>query len=310
MSIEFLKQTFEEIPKGNYAWFLYFFRIDRRSKNPYKVHKVRFKKPGYLTDYANHLVSIVLEHQIAAAERVQDYNGENSKTSCDKLPLADELIHERWQAFVNAVANSGDEKLEGKINGYIVTGHPALEGERPSIVMVKAASPLIELNNKKALVYKRTEENELDLITDDFYRLYLNVDFLVAGENLYTFNHNFERIFEIEKTLSKIKNAAAEKILQTNSVSNKEEFAGLISQYKSPKTFITLNEKRLEGVKSKSGIEKVANILKIPTDENGALKITEPEEASLYIRYLCYKIFQEQDTNDVLEANYITKIFK
>ena len=49
-------------------------------------------------------------------------------------------------------------------------------------------------------------------------------------------------------------------------------------------------------------------MLEIELDSDGNLDVKTPEEASLVIRYLCYKIFQENETNDVLEASVIAKI--
>lgn len=43
-------------------------------------------------------------------------------------------------------------------------------------------------------------------------------------------------------------------------------------------------------------------------DNSGNFAITTAEEASLLIRYLCFKIFQDNETKDVLEANTVTKL--
>lgn len=309
MSKEFLKSIFNQIPDKRYVWSLYFFKIDRRARNPYKVYKIRFKNGQYLADYASNLISIVSSIQIEKMSQVQEYDGENSKVSCDKLELSHELISEQWVNLNTAVVNSTDVIIDGKINGYIITGHTGIQNdETPAIVLVKIANPIIELNNKNSIVYRNTPENELDLIADSFCRLYLTVDFIVINECLYAFNHTFEGMFEIEKTLSKVKTKAIEKIINTNSISNVDEFTGFISQYKSPRTFITLNELRTNKVTDKEGREKVANILKIPLNHEGLLVISNKDQASLLIRYLCYKIFQESETEDVLEASTVSRI--
>ncbi|WP_461816208.1 hypothetical protein [Faecalimonas sp.] len=49
-------------------------------------------------------------------------------------------------------------------------------------------------------------------------------------------------------------------------------------------------------------------MLHIQIDNDGELVITTTDEASLLIRYLCYKIFQDNETKDVLEANTVTKL--
>lgn len=49
-------------------------------------------------------------------------------------------------------------------------------------------------------------------------------------------------------------------------------------------------------------------MLHLPLDGNGNFAITTAEEATLLIRYLCFKIFQDYETKDVLEANTVTKL--
>ena len=49
-------------------------------------------------------------------------------------------------------------------------------------------------------------------------------------------------------------------------------------------------------------------MLNLPLDANGDFAITTADEASLLIRYLCFKIFQDNETKDVLEANTVTKL--
>lgn len=41
---------------------------------------------------------------------------------------------------------------------------------------------------------------------------------------------------------------------------------------------------------------------------NGNFQINTVEEASLLIHYLCYKVFQDLETDDVLDASAIMKL--
>lgn len=273
------------------------------------MQKIRFKQQQDLKGYVATLTSTILSFQIEGISDVQPYNGENTKVSCDKLSLDNELIYERWEFFNAAAANATDEKISGKVNGYIIKGECASsEEELPIITMVKIANPIFKLKKKRTIVYKNTINDELDVISDDFYRFYLTVDFLVISQSLYTFNHNFEPVFDIEKTLSKVKMKAAEEILMTNAFSDSEAFRGYISQYRSQKTFITLNERRVEKLKDPVGREHIASILQLHIDESGQLIVSDIKQASLLIKYLCYKIFQESETEDILETSTITKI--
>lgn len=291
----------------NYSWSLYFFNVDKRAKQPYKMYKVRFKNNLYLSQYATNLLNTVEKYQIDTINNVQDYDGENTKVSCDKLLLTDELISEQWENFNTAMINSSDKKIEGKINGYVLCGQPVETKELP-MTFVKLSNPITNLKNKKSVVFTATSNDELDLITDDVCRLYLTTDFIVYNRIIYTFNHTFETLFNLEKTMAKLKQSSIDKILNTNVFSDSELFKTLASQYKSSRTFITLKSERIDRIKDKQTRERIAGMLHIQIDNDGDLVITTTDEASLLIRYLCYKIFQDNETKDVLEANTVTKL--
>ena len=307
MSIEILKSICTSAQEDSYSWALYFFKIDKRAKQPFKVSKVRFKNDAYLLQYAKNLVSATETFQIARISEVQDYNGENSKVSCDKLLLSNELISKQWELFTQAIAASSYMKIDGRISGYILCGQPSEDSDK-SVAFAKVANPIIQLTNKKTTVFSTTAEDELDLITDDVCRLYLTVDFIAYNGVMYTFNHTFESVFNLEKTMTKAKQKAIDAIVDTNVFSNVERFKSLASQYKSSRTFLTLKPERVSRIKNKQSRNTIAKMLNLPLDANGDFAITTADEASLLIRYLCFKIFQDNETKDVLEANTVTKL--
>lgn len=307
MSKDTLKNMCSLLNEHNYSWTLYFFKVDKRARQPYKMNKVRFKNRSYLSQYATNLLNATESFQIAPISSVQDYDGENTKVSCDKLPLTNELISEQWTLFSAAAASSSDKKIEGKINGYILYGQPSNDEDHP-VTFVKVANPITKLTNKKSVVFSTTADDELDLITDDVCRLYLTVDFIVYNGVMYTFNHAFETLFNLEKTMSKVKREAIDRILNTNAFSDSERFKSLATQYKSSRTFITINQERIDKIEDNYDRKKIADMLNLPLDEDGNFFITTLDEASLLIKYLCFKIFQDNETKDVLEANSVTKL--
>ena len=291
----------------DYAWTLYFFKIDNRGKQPYMANRVRFKNEDYLLSYVKNLLEAVGEYQVNKALDVQIYDGMNTKLSCDKLALSDALISDKWKMFREAIACATGRAIEGRINGYVLVGQSKRKNDS-YISLVKMSSPFTKLENKKSVVFKKSIDNELDLISDDVYRLYLSVDFIVCNECLYAFTHSFESLFGIEKTLIKHKQISIDRIIETNIFSNADNFKFLAQQYKSTRTFITLSSERLKRIQDKRFRTSVATMLNIGLDSKALLMISSPEEASLLIRYLCYKIFQENETKDVLEASTVTKL--
>ena len=127
-----------------YTWSMFFYKIDRRSREqPYKFYKVR---------YAKSLMGSVNKFQITPIEAVQEYDGANTKVSCDKIVLDHELIASPWTRFVHALGFASDDKIKGKINGYVLFGE-SQDAEDNSITFIKTANPITNLTNKRSVIF-------------------------------------------------------------------------------------------------------------------------------------------------------------
>lgn len=308
MSKEILTAACRADNADNYVWSMCFYKIDRRAKGqPYKFYKVRFKNDQYLLTYAKSLMTCVSNYQISPIETVQDYDGENTKVSCDKIALDNELISAQWTSFSNAFGNATDEKVSGKINGYVLFGTSKFEDNK-TITFIKTANPITNLTNKKSVVFTANSNDELEMFSDTVCRLFLNTDIVVVGQTMYTYNHNFEALFDLEKTMAKVKVVAIDQMVATDAIADPEAFKTYASQYTSNRTFITLKQERIDRVTDKCKRKAVASMLKIDLDESGDFIIDSKEKAAYLIKYLCYKIFKDAETNDILEASTISTL--
>ncbi|MEG0270401.1 MAG: DUF4868 domain-containing protein, partial [Clostridia bacterium] len=297
----------DSLKSNSYSWSLYFFKIDRRSANPFNVSKVRFKSSTYLSDYAQSLISTVRKFQVDSISCVQEYDGENTKVSCDKIELNNEILSSSWQQLCVATAEAGEANLKGTVMGYILCGQSA-DADIKQITMVKVASPIIKVTNKRHVTFSATTDDELDIISDDLFRLYLTIDFFVVGNWFYAFNHSFEKVFNIESTLKKVKSSAVDEIVATNAFSDCANYKKFAHEYKSACTFITLKKERLEKIKTVSGRLEIAETLNISFNEHNEFIVQDEKQASLLIRYLCYKIIKDDESKDLLEVGTISKV--
>lgn len=305
MSKEILINTFRNVSGDTYTWNLYFLKINHRYRgNPYYLYKHTFSNTTYLPDYISSLRDVIIQYQIEPLESVQNYNGENSKTSCDKLDVHNALIAEQWGEFAESVAGAPREQITGKYQGYILDGQPTQEG-LPKIVIVKAGNPIIALDKKNTKVFKHTAGDELEQLTDELCRLYLNADFLVIGDTLYSFNHNFEGMFNLEKTLHKLKMQAVETIMDTNAFRDAATARSFMESYTSPKTFLTLKPHRMHKLQTPEGRTAIADRLRITITENYELILNDQGQANQLIKYLCYKIFQDKETDNLIEVSSV-----
>ena len=308
MSKEILNSVCNANNTDKYTWSMYFFKIDHRSnKQPYKFYKIRFKNDSYLLYYAKSLMNCVSKYQISLIESVQEYNGLNSKVSCDKLSLDNELISLQWDNFNLALSCATDEKIKNKMYGYVLFGLSD-DDTQSSLTFIKTANPITNLTNKRSVVFSTSAENELDMFADTVCRLYLNTDIIVIDRIMYTFNHNFEPLFDIEKTMKNIKNNAIESMVSANIFSDVIVFKNYADQYKSYRTFVTLSQERLEKVKNIHDRRDISSKYKLDLDESGLFIIDSYTKAETIIDYLCLKIIEEKGTNNIFVASNLTKI--
>lgn len=307
MDKKLLVETLEKIDTSSYSWALYFFKIDRRNNNPYTAYKVRFKNDQYLAAYAKALAGMVASRQLDKVSEIKDYTGENTKISCDRIETSNELVKEQWDYFVMDIVNASDEKVEGKYHGYVVEAVPT-SSEDKAIIFVKMANPIINLKNKRSSVFMFDDNSELAEMTDEVCKLYMDTDCIVVDEKIYSFNYKFEELFSIEKTMQKVKNKALDEIVSIDAFDNKEDFEQMARAYKSPRTFITLKSERVERIKNKAKRKKVASMLKIEVNDEGKFVFKNDEEVSLLLRYLCFKVFKDDETKELLEANNVTQL--
>ncbi|MEI3142577.1 MAG: Kiwa anti-phage protein KwaB-like domain-containing protein [Oscillospiraceae bacterium] len=303
MSKDFLLEQIKALVPNEYSIELYFLKIDKRNQNPYFVFKHTFKNSNYLPDYINALRDTIIKYQIQPIEYVQKYDGQNSKTSCDKLSVNSQLISEQWNHLFSSVAGALREQITGKYQGYLLNCQPQKDG-LPSITIVKTGNPLISLAKKDSKVFRHTALDELEDLTDELCRLYLVADFIVIGETMYAFNQKFEGIFRIEKTLHRLKMQAVEQIMDTAAFVNAEKVQTFMSRYTSPKTFLTLRVQRVEKLKSFSGRVEIAELLGLKTDK-AKIIIDDQEQANQLIKYLCYKILQDKETDNLIEVSSV-----
>lgn len=306
MDKEFLIRVLSGVD-SSYSWALYFFKVDRRNNNPYTAYKIRFKNGKYLPAYAEQLTEMIIKYQIGKIQEVKEYTGENAVISCDFIDINNELIKEQWDYFAEDISRASDEKVKGKYHGYLLEGISEYQGKK-TVAYLKIANPIISLRNKRDAVFIFDTNQDLAEFSDEICKLHMDVDCIVIDGILYSFNYKFEDLFNLEKTMLKVKNKALEKIISTDAFCDSEHFEQIAKAYKSPRTFITLKNERVERIKSQPEREKIADMLNIGIDAEGRFDLQDDEKVSLFIRYLCFKIFKDEETKDLLEANNVIRL--
>lgn len=307
MSKELLINKFKDLDTTTYSWNLYFFKIDKRSTNPFKVHKVKFKNSSHLTQYAHNSIDTIVKFQILPISEVEVYNGENTKVSCDKLDLSSELISQQWQLLKQAVVQSSNYKIEDRIHGYILEGNSIHNNSADSIIFVKLANPISTVNTKKAVFFTSVND-KLDIISDETYRLYLTTDFIVYENNMYTFSHSFEKMFNLENTMKKVKTEVIDSLSGINCFSNDDNFKTHAKSYNNSRHFIEFSQERVDKLKTLDGRKYISNALHINLTDEGIFDDLSKEEVGKLIQYLCFKLIKDDDSKSLIKVSNATKM--
>lgn len=303
MTIQEIKNHFN---KGDdYSWSLYFFTINKKATNPYKAFKIKMRDVSLISNYAKNLLSCVSNYQLNKITNIEDYDGQNTKLTCDKISTNNDLIKENWDNLASQIIDPTTTEIKNKIKGYVVVGQPKVEN-LPSFSLFKVANPLFKVSDKKSLVFRKNND-ELDPFNDSLYRLNLTIDFFVIGETLYTLNYKFEDIFDLEKTLQKLKGDAVDKILNLSCFYG-NEFKEYLSSYAHPKTFITLNQERLDRMQIISERKLIAQRLHLDLNDNNEFINLDSKKSLLLIKYLCYKVLQDGETGELVEVSQAVKL--
>jgi len=196
--------------------------------------------------------------------------------------------------------------LKERYQGYILDGRPNIDEDGAGITFIKMANPMVDFRKKKNVMFKKAQDNALDVIDETFCRLYLVADSLIIDGTLYNFNHAFEKLFNVEQTIKKVKTAAIQKIIDAGFIDNAEDFTNY-AQSCNARTFVTLNDDRIENAKQEVRRQAISATYFIPLSTVGNFTISSVSEASNLVKYLCFKVFEEAETSDVLEASSVTK---
>lgn len=293
----------------NYIWTLYFFNShkQRNAGYVYDSHKVRFTNNANLLSYTSQLINAVSRFQLDPIDQVEEYNGLNTKCSCDRLCVNDVVISTNFTSFRNSLATATDAVANHSYKGYVLDGQPGQGVDGAAITFLKFANPTAKLKSKGSVYFKKTADNSLDDITEEFYRLYLTVDAVLINDQLYCFTHAFEKIFDVEQTLHKVKEQAIATIIDAGFIANRDAFAEH-AKSTNARSFITLNSTRIQRLIDEANRSSIAADYNVSLNAESLFDIAGPEQAGRLLKYLCYKTVKDSETSEILEANNITRL--
>lgn len=78
----------------------------------------------------------------------------------------------------------------------------------------------------------------------------------------------------------------------------------MLASYSSPRTFLTLKDKRLNKLNSKDGIKEISEILELKLKDDKII-LDNLDDSNRLIKYLCFKIFQNKEDDHLVEVTSV-----
>lgn len=194
-TIEDVRSLFERL-KVDYNWSLYFFKKTGRKNISYVFQKTKIK--GTWEDFVNNLIECIDVFYLKDECTLRKYNGENTKTSLDYIKTDNDILAENYTKFIDGMSNYIDKSIaKDKYTGYLFFGvYVGEDDNQKNITFVTLANPIIKYKKENTTMFIGKNSN-LEEFEDDIYRLLKRIDFFIYDDHIYTFNLNFEKLFNV-----------------------------------------------------------------------------------------------------------------
>ena len=287
------------------VWEMYLMDFKRAMENnPYVFTKVNFKNDSNLKGYSRTLINNV-GNEINNTLNIEEYSGENKEGNLFFLPLGDDLIKPMYEALMDSLSRLNTDGI-AKPKGYLLMGRSEKNPEN-NILFGILQNPVIKRKPDDLLF--NLGDDGLEIKDEIKYKLQKKCDFILFQGNLYSFNYKFERIFKLQSTLKRFKMEAIDRIIFKGAISNAEDFKKQMINYKSVKTFLGLNDDRLELLNTKEGRIEIANRFNLDLDSDNKLILKDEDDSKNLIKYLCFKIIKDADSSELYLVDGLSKLY-
>lgn len=271
--------------------------------NPYIFTRVNFKNEGNLSAYSRLLINN-MGNEINNTLNIEEYSGENKEGNLIYLPLNSDMIKPMYEALMDSLSRPNTDGIV-KPKGYILMG--TSENHPENNILFGILHNPVERRKPEDLVFN-LESDGLEIKDEIRYRLLKKCDFILFQGNLYSFNYKFEKYFKLQSTLKRFKMDAIDRIIFKGIVSNSEDFKKQMINYKSVRTFLGLNEERLEALASREGRVEIAKRFNLELDNEDKLILKDEDDSKNLIKHLCFKIIKDADSEDLYLASGLAKL--
>lgn len=304
MSYEVLTEGLGKV-KDIQTWSVALISYDHDS-NPceYTCYPLNFQSDELLRDTIDNMCSSFLSIVDKKDREVQEYTGNNPNSVIDKLSTSHALVSNSWNALIQSINESDDEKnLKAiKANANVFIGTYRADNEEKNIYLLSRKNPIYtyKKNRSKILVSRK---NIIKEIEEPLIQFGKSFDAIIYKNNIYAINNNFESIFHMEYTHRLTCKKYLEIINEADIINDFEAYKNFALSGQHPKKFMTFDTKIIENIMNTRNLKILVDELKIPYDnKEKKFRLDDKKNAEIFTKAICGKTKYNMFTEGVCEV--------
>lgn len=288
-------------------WSLDLIKYDHKLRpNEYTSHTVNFQNNDLfiktVKDMGSVFSLIIEEYE----NHFLNYSGNNPKNVVDKISISHALLSIPWGNLIQSLSVSDDvtQLKEIKPNAFIFTGtYTDHEDNSKNIYLLSRKNPISSYKPGKVKKFI-SRNNVITEINEPIIQFGKSFDALIYNGILYSINHNFESVFNLEYSHKIICKESLSVIEASGLISDIEAYKAFALKGQHPKKFLTFNQAIIDNIRNEENIRIFTEELHIPYDsQTQKFDLQDETYADLFTKAICDKTKYNMFTGGICEVS-------
>lgn len=289
MSKYLLKEMFDSSNECE-EWSLKLIKIQSNRNNvDYYCREVQFEEKGRIKLFVEELSERYLSKKgIDKFSSVDQYSGDVVGNVVYKLESNNELIQDAYNNLIERIAlpDTEDEIDTKRFHAYAICGMVSIDNQLRSVKMISMHSPLVAMTNKFSC---KSPSKKFSEIKENVLSLRQTIDIIIIDKIVYLLNMSGEKLFSLERTYNIVCNNKVKDIIDSEIVSNPNEFKTIATSGYNPRRFVSYNQRRLEVLLDKENRKRLAKKFGIRLSSNDLIETDSKQSIERFVKFLCNK---------------------
>lgn len=298
--IESAIKTAKQITHWNFHLIEY---NHKKSPNEYVCYNINFASAQLINDIIISMCDAFLD-VVKNQNRILEYTAQNPKNTTEKLDVTSELMQLSWSSLVEHINNSDDsvDLKDISANAFIFVGnYEDANGKSKNLYLLTQKNPVLSFKKRTPIFSARN--NTITETTEPLVQFGKCFNILVVDNILYSINHNFESIFNIEYSHKIVCQKRLQDLETADIVDDIETYKVFASSGQNPKKFITYKPEIVEKLKKQEYKNVLKNRLHIPVNPTtNKFDLSDKKNARNFTLAICDKAKNNMFDDGVCEV--------